>query len=231
MPYAYSFVLLFLLFGLFVEMYTHRPQRQLFAIAYGLMTAMATFRYGQFGDYFAYEMIYKFPQWFTRDLGYFLLASACSRCGVSYEVFAASVSFGIMLLCYRFFAIDCKRSFIALIVFFGYSFLWTAMGAIRQGIALGLILMVFVPMARGHVLRFYAFTAVACLFHLSAIIAFTFPLIVKLKFFNHWKMWIFIGGGQRGRSSTSISAPCCRLFCKSVLLIKAPETRPYCKFA
>ena len=182
----YYITLILLLFLCLVEIHTRKPNQYGFYVAYLLMTAIATFRYGQLGDYFAYAYLYHHPEAIAaKDPGFALLIMFFSETlGIEYIPFVSTMSFLCMALAFPFFAKSCKGSAIALLFFYAYTFIQGPMSAYRQGLCTSLLLCMYPLLCEKKYVPYYTIVLLGCTIHMSFIIAIIIPFVIKFKHFN-----------------------------------------------
>lgn len=155
-----------------------------FLFMYLIMTFMIVFRKGQGTDYFNYSDIYMaFGDNATLILSdsvleplYVLLNYYGNILHIKYHWFSALVALVTMVLLYRFFARSCNKSIFALFIFYCTWFFVYPYSAIRQGLALGIVLGIAWPLLqRGRVVLFSVMVIVASMFHLSAMCCLLYP--------------------------------------------------------
>lgn len=191
--YLYQLVAILLIVLSIREIKMHKSSVSLFNFMYFLMTIMATFRYGQLGDYFGYMYLYNFPSsMMAKDPGFGLLIVLSNALGLDYTVFVSFLSFLCMALAYRFFSTICHYSFLALFVFYSFLFIYGAMAGFRQGLCLSLLVNVYTLLIERKYKLFYVYVLLGCFIHLSFIIAFLMPFIINIKFFHRKEVWFLI---------------------------------------
>jgi len=149
------------------------------------MTVIVTFRYGQHADYFAYLMYYDKPVLAIRDPGFMGIILLFRWLGFSKIAFSAIISFLTMVLAYPFFKNTCKKSIIALLIFWSYCYITCSMCAIRQGLVLGIVLSSFAYYPRIKNKKTwitYSLIIILCgTIHMSVLVALIFPFISRLE--------------------------------------------------
>ena len=177
----YIILTLLLLFSL-KELFSKKRYPIFFVMVYGLMTLMATFRYGQIHDFFAYGFLYKNPHIMeAKDPGFAVLMVLSQNIGIDYITFVAIMSFLCMVLAFPFFSKKCHYSFISLLIFYSYTFLEGAMGSFRQGLCLSLLLCIYPLLEKRKYIWFTVGVIAGCLIHLSFIVCLLFPFILKTQ--------------------------------------------------
>lgn len=190
----YFIVLLLLsIFGI-IEICSRKSNKIVFLFCYVLMTLMAVFRYGQLTDYFNYELNYEYPEAALRDPLFAYLLVICNDHGVKYEVFSMMMDILIMLLSYPFFSRSCKKSIVALLIYYSYIFLLFPMSGIRQGLCISLMLYGFTCLIEKRKILFCLLTLISGFFHFSMFIVFLIILLYDKKFYNSDKWWLIIIG-------------------------------------
>ncbi len=181
----YYLILFILVLFSTIEVLTGKRSERWFNVSYLLMTAMATFRYGQMDDYFNYYINYEHPEIYGLiDPLFGLLIGLFKAFSIGYPVFIALLSLTCMLLSYRFFYKNCGYSCISLLMFYSYTFMMCPMSSIRQGICLALLMYMFPLLVEKKNKQFYIGVFVGCFLHLSFIIVLILPFLLKLKIYN-----------------------------------------------
>lgn len=160
------------------------------------MTLMVVFRYGQLADYFNYEMLYENPdsmgEW--RDPLFFLMEKACIWLDISYEGFVFIVGGVTMAMTYPFFSRICKRSVMALLIFYCYIYLILPMSAMRQGICLSMLLWGYTYLIDEKKKLFYLLVIVGSAIHFSMLAVFLIGLLYDKDWYNRGIVkWIVLG--------------------------------------
>ena len=182
----YYIVFSILAFFSIVELVSSTKNKYVFNFAYLLMTLMAMFRYGQFADYFNYEILYDNPdQWGAfRDPLYFVVVKACKMVGIDYTYYVMILGVLTMRITYSFFSEVCEKSIISLLVYYCYAFLILPMSAMRQGLCLALLLWSYTYLVNQRKTLFYSVVLVASLIHFSMIFVFVLGMFYDKKWFN-----------------------------------------------
>lgn len=176
---------------------------QKFIVVYYAMTLMITFKYAQGNDYFNYGYIYKqvatigdedFLLLFLQsDFGYCIINYIFYKLGMSYEVFSGLFSFLTMCLFYRFFSRQCHKSQIPLLIFYSSCFLPYPYNAVRQGFALACVVGLLYPLLlKKKYVSYYIVSLFVISIHLSAIVCWLIPFVLKFKISNTKLFLIFI---------------------------------------
>lgn len=183
--YFYQLLIVIIVFFSIREVFSKNVNNSVFNFVYFLLILMATFRYGQLGDYFGYMYLYNYPQVImAKDPGFGLLILLFRSFNIDYTIFMSSLSFLCMVMMYPFFKKTCGRSFIALLIFYSYTFIYGPMGAIRQGICLALLLWMYPLLINEKYKMYVLFVILGCFIHLSFIIAFIFPFFIRWRIFH-----------------------------------------------
>lgn len=191
----YYLVLFILVLFSAIEVLAGKRSERWFNVSYLLMTAMATFRYGQMDDYFNYYINYEHPEVYGLiDPLFGILIGVFKAFSIGYPVFIALLSFTCMLLSYRFFYKNCGYSCISLLMFYSYTFMMCPMSSIRQGICLALLMYMFPLLMEKRNKVFYFWVIVGCFIHLSFIVVLILPTLLKLKLYNKRVVMYIVGG-------------------------------------
>ncbi len=190
----YYIVLLTLLFFSLSEIGYRRPSKWIFICVYLVMSCMAIFRFGQLGDYFNYYFLYKNPIYTLRDPLYFIYVVIFKLLDIDYTVFVGFTEVIIMGLAFPFFYKTCQRSFIALFVFYCYTFLWCPMGAMRQAVCISMLLCSYTLLVERRMLLFYILVVIGFLFHGSFFAVILIGLFYRKSFYNQrWITYAVLG--------------------------------------
>lgn len=166
---------------------------------------MVCLRQGQGQDYYNYYQTYKEVQYYSdrsfllviamRDPFYALLNWCFIKFHISYQWFVAFFSFTTMALQWPFFKNICKGSSICLFIFYATVVLQYDFNAMRQGMALAIMLGVLFPLLlKKRYTKFYIVCLLSCLIHLSAFICILMPLAQKINFKKKAMVLILLGG-------------------------------------
>lgn len=116
-----------------------------------------------------------------KDVTYTILATAFSKAGISFRVFTALISvFYFTVLC-RFVYLYSKEPYFSFIIYIMLGHYYFSLTAIRQSIAIALVLLSFDYILRKKPIRFGFCVAIASLFHLSALLFLLAYPLSKLK--------------------------------------------------
>ncbi len=189
----YWLVFLMLLSGSLVELSKRKINLYFFVAAYITLTLMLCLRQGQGQDYYNYYQIYKEVKYYSnrsfflvmamRDPFYAFLNWCFIKLHISYPWFVAFFSFATMALQWPFFKKICKGSCICLFVFYSTVVLQYDFNAMRQGMALAIMLGILFPLlVKRKYKQFYLILFFGCLIHLSILICVLMPLSQKLNF-------------------------------------------------
>lgn len=181
----YQIVFILLVLYSLLEVFNNKRHPKVFYLLYALMTGIATFRYGQHADYFSYLMYYDNPILSLRDPGFMAIILFFRWLGVSKIVFSAIMSLLTMLFAYPFFKNTCKKSIIALLIFWSYCYITCSMCAIRQGLVLGLVLSsyAYYPKIkkRKEWILYSVIVLLMATIHMSVLVVLLFPIISRLN--------------------------------------------------
>lgn len=181
----YYIVFCILLFFSLVEVVTHKRNWLCFDAVYALMTFMVMFRYGQFADYFNYELIYDYPDMAgITDPLYFVIQEILKFFGINYKGYVMIVGALTMGLVYPFFAQYCNKSIMALLIFYTYAFLVLPMNAFRQGICLAFLLYGVTLILEKRKINFYVLVGFGSFIHVSMLAVLVVPWLYNKQFYN-----------------------------------------------
>lgn len=147
------------------------------------------FRYKVGGDWGAYQRMYKsvigvtpFEAIATGDPGYMLLNWLMASVG--WEVYGVNLVCGAVFISGLIaFCVQQYKPWLAFAVAVPYLIVVVAMGYTRQGVALGLFFWALSYLEQRRFMQYFVFTAVAVLFHKSAV------LMIPLGIFVYGKGW------------------------------------------
>lgn len=200
----YWFVLILLLISALSEFYRRKINSNTFFLAYLILTLIMTLKQGQGQDYYNYYQIYKETEFWSEygiwsvilmrgDPAYSLINLLMIKLEIPYIVYASIFSFLIMLIQYNFFKKDCNCSCICLFIFYSTIFISYDCSAMRQGMAMAIILGIGYPLIeKGRTKQFIIVGLIASTIHLSAIICLLIPFIIDLKFSYRTTLLIII---------------------------------------
>lgn len=184
----YYIVFISLLFFSILEVASNKKYPVIFHVIYVVMTCMAAFRYGQLTDYFAYEYFYDNPIRIEKDAAFSYLLEFFRIHGLSYILFVIFSAVFTMGLSYPFLSIVCKYSFVSFLIYYVFIFLILSMSAVRQGMALAVLLLAFMFLLRERRVIYCILIILGSLLHLSLLAAIPIAFIYKRKIFNNEKI-------------------------------------------
>ena len=191
----YYIVFCILLFFSLVEVVTHKRNWLCFDAVYALMTFMVMFRYGQFSDYFNYEMIYDYPEMTgIADPLYFITQECFKFLGVSYKGYVMVVGALTMGLIYPFLSNYCNKSITALFIFYTYELMVLPMSAIRQGVGLALLLCGFSMILEERRKAFLILVGIGSFIHVSLLAVLLIPFFYNKRYYNEWYVACALAG-------------------------------------
>lgn len=175
-----------------LEIKNKKISRNRFYFIYFVLIVFTALRQGQGSDYYNYKEIYSevrritdtsfFPLLLMKDPGYAFLNYMAIQCGMSYELFMSLFSILIMLIAYPFFSTVCKKSGIALFLFYTTFYLVYFFSGIRQGFTIAVLLGILYPLLmKKKYSKYVVVTLLASLIHQSIIISLGFLFIHKLN--------------------------------------------------
>lgn len=189
----YFSVFLLLLFCSFHELETRKSSRQIFNIVYLFLTFMLVFRQGQGSDYYNYRQVYNeiastldnsfLGALLYTDPGYSLINIIAIKCGIGYKFMTMLISLATMVISRPFFFRYCGRSIASLLLFFPMGFLIYYFSAVRQALAMSIILSSVPPLLLNSKKKWHFFISVliASMFHLSAIVCLIIPFVYNIR--------------------------------------------------
>ena len=178
------------------EIRNRRINKSSFVIIYTILVLMTTLRQGQGSDYYNYLSIYQEIDYITshssalalaimKDPLYAAFNYIAIQCGISYKLFAAIISFVIMMLMYPFFRKICNGSAVSLFMLYATFYLIYPFSGVRQGLAMAIMLGVMYPLLRDRkIMKYYLVLCIATLIHQSAIICAIMPFVYRIKLKN-----------------------------------------------
>lgn len=181
-----------LLFFSIKEFISGKREVHPFLFIYSFLSVLLCLRQGQGTDYYNYYQIYKEVEFFSeksltlvfsmRDPLYSFLNWCFIKIGLSYPYFVAFFSALTMIIQWKYFRHTCKGSCICLFIFYSTIVLPYDFNAMRQGLALAVMLGILFPLLLKKKYSSYFFiTVFTCFIHLSAIICLAMPIAHKLK--------------------------------------------------
>lgn len=155
---------------------------------------LASLRYGNGSDYFSYAFIYEYmPENFVdafyselhSETGFKWLIVLAKNLGLSYQAFLSVISGIIMLLIGRVVLKESPLPVVSVTIFYYVYFMIYPMSAIRQGLALAIVVYAFTQFfMKGRHIRFILTVLIASTIHLGAIsilLAYLIPLLYNRK--------------------------------------------------
>ncbi len=174
-------ILIALIFLCFTPLKNNKTFFKISMTFYAIFLAL---RCGQGLDYFSYsygynEAQFSFSQLFFEglevtavnyELGYNILVSIFKQFSLSYEIFIATISVGMVFLLYHFIVRYSKNYILSLFVLYASYGMVILESALRQGIAMILLITIALPLLseKKHI-KAYIVMIVAYLFHASSI--------------------------------------------------------------
>ncbi|MCL1964121.1 MAG: EpsG family protein [Firmicutes bacterium] len=179
-------------------------RKSLYWLAMAGLFIFFSLRYGQGTDYLTYLSIYanvppltQFPNYFAFqynkiEIGFFYLMSAFRMLGAHYVLFISIVTFFSFVCLHRFIKRFCGLPMFALTLFFAVYSLTYVESAIRQLLALGIMLgFVYPDWTDGRRLRPTVLVLLASLLHNSAIVLLLLPILFRTPrplYVIQWRM-------------------------------------------
>ena len=189
----YWIVFLFIATCALFEIRNKRVNKSTFYLVYAILVLMVVLRQGQGSDYYNYLSIYNEVDSLTSQSSLLSLAIMSDplyaffnyvaiQLGVSYKWFAAITSFTIMMLMYRFYKNHCHRSAVCLFMLYAMFYLIYPYSAVRQGLAMAILLGVMYPLLKERkLMKFYCVLFVTTLIHQSVIVCAIMPFVYRMK--------------------------------------------------
>lgn len=184
------------------EVLNRRINYLLFFSMYFLLTIMLIFRYGQGQDYFNYQQLYNEIGYLgdispylllTRpDIGYTILCYVSYSFQLPFFLFVAFIGIVTMYWFYLFFVKYCGKSMLSLFFFYSVIYLIYPFSILRQGIAIAFFVGILLPLIENRkYVKYYIYTVLLSMIHLSAIIMVLFPIMWNAKLSKKWILLIF----------------------------------------
>lgn len=163
-----------------------------FKLIYLIIGALLCLRQGQGTDYYNYYQIFKEVQYYSdrsfllifamRDPLYSLMNWLFIKIGLSYPWFIAFFASITMIIQWYFFRIICKGSCISLFIFYSTIVIPYDFNAMRQGLALAIVLGIIFPlMLKRKYTKFVIVSVLTCLIHLSVFICLLLPVAYRMN--------------------------------------------------
>ncbi|MCH5225016.1 MAG: EpsG family protein [Muribaculaceae bacterium] len=189
----YWLVLLILLIFLSIEIKYKHIFNFSFYFAYILISLLLILRKGQGTDFYNYKELFdgisQAPNFLYAfivghgEIGFIFFNYIFIKLGLSFEAFMMCFSLVTMICYFPFFKKQCNKSIIPLFIFFSTFFLIYAFSAIRQGLAMAIVLSYLFPLAKEkYSLKFFVVLLIAVMFHTSAIICIFLPFVYKIRY-------------------------------------------------
>ena len=174
-----------MLFTWFLSKFNYNKNKVQFAISILIAAApcilIAGFRYGIGSDYFTYES-YFLTGMSTNDLLYYSVFNPLIQFfGGDFSVSVFIVSAIIFLLTYTRIFADSPYPWLSVYLLFGMTFFFASMNAMRQFLALSILLFALKSLDQNKNLRFFILVAIASGVHLSSIIFCALFFLHKIK--------------------------------------------------
>lgn len=187
----YWFILIIILFLTYLEVKNRRINKSAFNLIYLLLIILVVLRNGQGSDYYNYKELYKeiafateksiLPLFLIKDPGFAFLNYIFIQSGASYEFFSAFVSFLIMAILFKYFAKVCHKSMIPVFFFYSTYYLIYPFSALRQGLAMAVLLSIVFPLLRGNKrIKCAIVIVITSLFHQSFLICLLLLVVYRI---------------------------------------------------
>lgn len=198
----YLLLLLFLLFGVTVEVYLKRTPKWLYIFTMLIMGLMFVFRYGQGTDYFGYKWIFSvispnasFSELrslnINSEIGWRLLCQGAKKIGMSYETMVIFVSLIEWIGFSRFIRRLCPRRMLALLMSYHTLYLTYMFSALRQGVIICIFLGFLLPCYLEKKYKKYVAGCLVCSFVHSVALVGLLPLVLlRLELFKNTKRMV-----------------------------------------
>lgn len=185
----FSILLIFTL----IEIKEKKISSKIFKYSWIVLVLMVTLRQGQGTDYYNYLEIYKEVTLYSSqsfwllfvqsDPGFRIICFFAIALGIPYEMFASLFSLWTMILIYPFFRIHCRKSVIALFIFYASSFYLIYMfSAIRQGFVIAVFLGKLYPLLLQNKRKsYYLLTILLSSIHLSSLVLLIVPYVYSRR--------------------------------------------------
>lgn len=187
----YFFYFVILLLCSIKDVYSISSNNKVFNFLYLVLAFMLIFRYGQGTDYFGYEEIYSYIDFsnffFYKDIGFSLIVALSNHVNLSYESFSILYSIPLAFFYYLFIKRNTTHNVFALLILYSVFYIPFISSALRQSMSVGIFGAFMLPMLRKNdvKLTYYLYGVICCLFHMSSLILFFFPLLRKLDVYKH----------------------------------------------
>lgn len=188
----YITVCLFLTIISIAEYSKRKPGRkQLFNVAWFILTCMLVFRYGQGTDYYEYLLKYESVDnkgsffvnaFYHGEIGWYILNLIGAKLGVSFIVFNGIISLVDMLMIRRFILRYSPYKVFSLLLFYPTFYLTGCYSIIRQGLALCVFLGIGVSLlVEKKTLKYFVMTFFLTLIHTSCAALAILPFLLDIK--------------------------------------------------
>ena len=185
MYYLALFLILFL-----VIFSGRKANKVMFIFVFIFLFVMACFRYGQGSDYFNYMEYYNAADYYwnnnpvmllsLRDPGFVMLNVLSVLTNIPFQGFTALISCIIMILFFRFLSKQCHYSYYSLLFFYCFIYMVYSLSIMRQGLCMAFFYAVLYPLLNEKKYKeYYLWCVILITIHLSSILFFIFPIILK----------------------------------------------------
>lgn len=187
----YVFSLILLAFFSILELLNKsiKNKRTIFIVLCILLLCISGFRYGLETDYWHYNNIfYGIEKSSSLEVAYTLLNKIIYALTHSFNVFCltvAIISVGLKGWIFN----KMKYPFTVLLCYYLRFYVLFELNAMRQGLAITFVMLAYISLEREEVKKYFAFSAIAILFHSSAVVVFLAPIVKKINL-NAYKLVI-----------------------------------------
>lgn len=188
MFYIILFFIIF--FVMFSNVVTNKNSNLIFKTIFLILITLSIFRFGSGTDYFGYwHHYYRLPDDTLvhalnynngMEIGFNFLMFVFKEIGANYQLFIGSVSLFTMIIFYKVIKSNSQFEMGSLLILAANYYPIYVNSAIRQGIALALVMLAtFAYLQNKKILKYVIIVFIASLFHISAIVTLLFiPIII-----------------------------------------------------
>lgn len=185
------FILVIALIDLFL-INNKNHSKILFALFFFTVLVFIGLRYQTGLDWLFYYNLYNGESYtLAIEPGYYLLSYIASL-AIGYWFYQALITAVLLLALKKFFIRNTNNYLFCVALFISYQFIFVT-EALRQIIALAIVMMAFVKYSEGKKKKFYILIALSATFHVSALIVFIIPLLSNKRNINILKIFTFVG--------------------------------------
>lgn len=205
----YLIVLIALVLGAIIELFSPRGQLHLWPVLGGIFSAMLVLRFGQGTDYFAYQGIYEqiasigswkeiFSSTVHSEWGWKLLCWVSARISLSFVDFVACLSIFESILLYKFVSRYCPYKVFALLLIYPTFYLTYLFSGLRQGLVICIFLVWLFPLLLSKHYTVYFLGCLVCIsIHRASCMFLFLPMVLaigRIRVLNYAVFGAFILG-------------------------------------